>query len=134
MPEVVHRHLADDRDGCRMQELLNVGSGEGGADEDAAALVDDELAGAVDAVAEDVGAGHTTGGIAHDANVVVLLARLTLGEPDRRNLRIGERDARNAVARGPIALGMRRMTSAAIRAWYLPMWVSGARPLTSPTA
>ena len=40
--------------------------------------------------------------------------------------------------RGPSAVAatasLPRMFSAATRAWYLPMWVSSARPLTSPIA
>ena len=41
MPEIVDRHLADDRDRRRVHELGHVGAGESGADDDAAILVDD---------------------------------------------------------------------------------------------
>ena len=55
---------------------------------------------------------------------------------DRGDLRVGEDDARRCASRRREARCVERprMLSAAIRAWYLPAWVSSARPLTSPMA
>ena len=46
------RHLARDRDGRRVQQLLHARAGERGAHQDAPRLVHHQLAGAADAVAE----------------------------------------------------------------------------------
>ena len=72
-----------------------------------------------------------------------LLPRLGLGEPDRRDLGLGEDDGRHHVVVGEVAVAralverpsaLAAMTPPAMRAWYLPMWVSRARPQMSPTA
>ena len=56
-------------------------------------LVDDELARSLDAVPARVGAGDVAGART-TRDVEPLLPRLLLGESDRGDLRIGERDAR----------------------------------------
>jgi hypothetical protein len=52
VPEPAERHLAGDRDGRGMQQLRQAGTRERRADDDAPLLVDDELRGAGDALAE----------------------------------------------------------------------------------
>ncbi len=60
-------------------------------------------------------------------------AGLRVGEHDLRRPARSPRSARPVVRRSP-AGARATMTSPHTRAWYLPMWVSRARPLTSPAA
>ena len=66
-----------------------------------------------------------------------------LGDPDGGHLRDGEDDLRHQVVVGEVAVARAvrgrpsaraAMTAPQTRPWYLPMWVSSARPLMSPTA
>ena len=78
------------------------GPGERGAHDHSPVLVDDELGGALHAVAQRVGAGHVAGAVLDGAHVDAPLAGLRFGEPDRAHLRVGEGDPRHHVLVGHV--------------------------------
>src|SRR5215469_10769001 len=103
VPQPVHGDLAADRDGGRVQQLLHARTRECRAHDSPARVLDDQLAGAGDAVALGIGARHVTGGRANDRDRHPGAARSGFGEAYRAYLRIGERDARNDRARGHVS-------------------------------
>ena len=117
-----------------MEEVGGLEAGEGGADDDLAGLVDDEAGGAAGALALEAGAGGAVGGDVDRAGVdarilasaSVLPAAATWG-----SVKVTRGDP---IPSATASTGRPRTFSAATQAWYLPMWVKSARPLTSPTA
>ena len=101
----------------------------------AVACVDDEARGAAGVLALEAGAGGAVGGHVDGAGVDAGLLRLLERLADRGDLRVGEGDPGRADAFGDrLDLAPEQRSRAATQAWYLPMWVSRARPLTSPIA
>lgn len=76
MPRAAYRYLAGCSDGGGMEELLDVGPGEGGADYQVSVLADDELGGTHRLQAEDLGAGDGARGERHGADVDTRCHRL----------------------------------------------------------
>ena len=109
---------------------------EGRADEHAPLLVDDEPRGAGRVAPVEAAAGRARRLEVDGAHVEPRLLRRRERVADGGDLRLGEDDPRRerAVARRVDARVLPRITSAAMRPWYLPMCVSSARPLTSPIA
>ena len=70
-------------------------------DDHAAGVVDHELACAFDPLAVHRRARDVAGAVADHLHVDALLPRLRLGEPDRRQLRIGEHDRGHRPMVGP---------------------------------
>ena len=96
MAQAVERHLADDRDGRRLEEVGGLEAGEGGADDRPRRLVDDEPRGAAGVLALEAGAGGAVGGDVDRAGVDAGLARLVERLADRGDLGVGEGDAGRA--------------------------------------
>jgi hypothetical protein len=90
VPQLVKRDFGSDRDRGGVEQLLHSGAGECRPDDDAAPLVDDELARAHDAVALDVGTGDVPGPVGHDPHVQAVGACLRFGQTNGRDLRVCE--------------------------------------------
>ena len=117
-----------------MEEVGGLEAGEGGADDHFACLVDDEPRRAAGSLALEAGAGGAVGVDVDGAGVDPRLLGLVEGLAHRGDLGVGEGDARGAEPSAIASTSRPRAFSAATQAWYLPMWVKRARPLTSPTA
>src|SRR4051794_6755116 len=91
-------HLADDRDGRRVQEVGDLGAGERGADDHPALPVDDQPRGAGRAAAVEGASGVARGLDVDDLDVEPLPLGALARVADGRHLRVGEDDARAAGA------------------------------------
>ena len=135
MREPLERDLGGDRDRRGVQGLGDLGADEAWRRRSPRARVDDDPRRPGRVAAEEAGAG-VGGGLDVDRPRLdpLLLGRLQ-GQADRGQLGLGEHDPRRArTCRRVAATSLPAITSAQIRAWYLPMWVSSERPLTSPIA
>ena len=112
-----------------MEEVGCLEAGEGGADDDLAVLVDDQAGGAAGVLALEAGAGCGVGWDVDCFGFDAGVAGLVEGLADGGYLGVGESDPRRADS-----FGGGFDLAAATQAWYLPMWVKRARPVTSPTA
>ena len=130
-----------------MDQFADAGADEGEPEDDLAVEVDDHAGLAAVAVGVEAGAGDRGQVDVDGADAVARLLRLRQGEAHRRRLRVGEHhlgDGGVVGGRGVRAPGVglqqrdpaarAAMAAPAMRAWYLPWWVSRARWLTSPTA
>src|SRR5581483_3603266 len=98
VPEALERDLGDDPDGRGVQLLGDLDAGEGGAHEDAAALVDDQPRGAGRAVPDEAAPGVALDGAVDGARVDAGLARGSQRVTDGGDLRLGEDHAGRARA------------------------------------
>lgn len=98
MPKAGKRDLSDDRDRRRVQEFSDVLPDERCTDNEAALLVDDELRASGVTVGVEARPAHRTEIEFDCPDSDSCLASLRLREPDSRNLRIGEHDARHSMA------------------------------------
>jgi hypothetical protein len=90
VPQAIDGHATADRHGGGVKQLLHSRTGEGGTDHGPAFVVDDQLAGAMDAVALGVGAGNITCRGADHGDAQAGGLRLREGHADRADLRVGE--------------------------------------------
>ena len=135
VPEVLERHLADDGDRRRVQRLCDLGARDRRADDDAALLVDDE-SGPCPARSRPTNeppalplVSTSTARTVSPASCAA--ASVSPTAPTCGSVKITRGEAPPSERR---RTSLPRIASAASRAWYFPMCVSSARPLTSPTA
>ena len=91
VPQLVDGHAPADGDRRRVKQFLQSRAGEGGAGHGPTLVVDDQLAGAADAVALGVRAGNLAGRRAHHGDPPPRGPSLRGRQPDGAHLRVGER-------------------------------------------
>ena len=124
MPERFERHLSDDRDRGRVEQLGHLRPDERRSDEGVARAVDDELGVAPVAVAKQAGPGDLAEVVLEGLDVDRLIARRGFGEPDGGGLGIGEVVGRSA---GITGNARRAIASIAASCTELPKTASGWR-------
>ena len=135
VPEVVERDLADDGDRRRVERLRDLGPGDRRADDDAPLLVDDDAARCRARRARRTSRRRSRSSRrrrrARAAPPPPRAASVSPTAPTCGSVKITRGDAAPS-ERSRTSFPM--IASAASRAWYFPMCVSSARPLTSPIA
>src|SRR5580765_4152449 len=134
VPQLVDGHAPADGDRRRMEQFLQSRPGEGGAGDGPPLVVDDQLAGAADAVALGVRAGNLAGRRAHHGDPRPAARACAAVNPTAHTCGSVNVTRGTTASEAASATSWPRMAAAAMRPWYLPMWVSGASPLQSPIA